>query len=117
MEFYKKIELSGIFYSFMGVLEEVGQVLEYVCFFFGINGVVIFKKSSLVEVLFYIFLDRIVFEMDFFYLVFVFFRGKWNEFFYIKNVVMKFVEIYGLDFKDVDRIIVNNVLKVFKMVE
>ena len=51
MEPYKKTELSGIFHSFTGTLEEAGQVLEYARFFFGINGVVTFKKSSLAEVL------------------------------------------------------------------
>ena len=40
MEPYKKTELSGIFHSFTGALEEAGQVLEYARFFFGINGVV-----------------------------------------------------------------------------
>jgi biopolymer transport protein ExbB len=45
------------------------------------------------------------------------FRGKRNESSYIKNVAMKLAEIYGLDFKDVDRITANNALKVFKMAE
>jgi len=39
MEPYKKTELSGIFHSFTGTLEEAGQVLEYARFFFGINGI------------------------------------------------------------------------------
>lgn len=59
MEPYKKTELSGIFHSFTGALEEAGQVLEYARFFFGINGVVTFKKSSLAEVLPHIPLDKL----------------------------------------------------------
>ena len=86
-------------------------------FFFGINGVVTFKKSSLAEVLPHIPLDRIVLETDSPYLAPVPFRGKRNESSYIKNVAMKLAEIYGLDFKDVDRITANNALKVFKMAE
>ena len=117
MEPYKKTELSGIFHSFTGTLEEAGQVLEYARFFFGINGVVTFKKSSLAEVLPHIPLDRIVLETDSPYLAPVPFRGKRNESSYIKNVAMKLAEIYGLDFKDVDRITANNALKVFKMAE
>ena len=117
MEPYKKTELSGIFHSFTGALEEAGQVLEYARFFFGINGVVTFKKSSLAEVLPHIPLDRIVLETDSPYLAPVPFRGKRNESSYIKNVAMKLAEIYGLDFKDVDRITANNALKVFKMAE
>ena len=80
-------------------------------FFFGINGVVTFKKSSLAEVLPHIPLDRIVLETDSPYLAPVPFRGKRNESSYIKNVAMKLAEIYGLDFKDVDRITANNALK------
>ena len=117
MEPYKKTELSGIFHSFTGTLEEAGQVLEYARFFFGINGVVTFKKSSLAEVLPHIPLGRIVLETDSPYLAPVPFRGKRNESSYIKNVAMKLAEIYGLDFKDVDRITANNALKVFKMAE
>jgi TatD DNase family protein len=117
MEPYKKTELNGIFHSFTGTLEEAGQVLEYARFFFGINGVVTFKKSSLAEVLPHIPLGRIVLETDSPYLAPVPFRGKRNESSYIKNVAMKLAEIYGLDFKDVDRITANNALKVFKMAE
>lgn len=117
MEPYKKTELSGIFHSFTGTLEEAGQVLEYARFFFGINGVVTFKKSSLAEVLPHIPLGRIVLETDSPYLAPAPFRGKRNESSYIKNVAMKLAEIYGLDFKDVDRITANNALKVFKMAE
>ena len=62
-------------------------------------------------------LDRIVLETDSPYLAPVPFRGKRNESSYIKNVAMKLAEIYGLDFKDVDRITANNALKVFKMAE
>ena len=46
MEPYKTTELSGVFHSFTGTLEEAEKVLEYSRFVFGINGVVTFKKSS-----------------------------------------------------------------------
>ena len=78
---------------------------------------VTFKKRSLAEVLPHIPLGRIVLETDSPYLAPVPFRGKRNESSYIKNVAMKLAEIYGLDFKDVDRITANNALKVFKMAE
>ena len=35
----------------------------------------------------------------------------------MSKLAMKLAEIYGLDFKDVDRITANNALKVFKMAE
>lgn len=84
MEPYKKTELSGIFHSFTGTLEEAGQVLEYARFFFGINGVVTFKKSSLAEVLPHIPLDRIVLETDSPYLPCAF-QGKTERVFLYKE--------------------------------
>lgn len=117
MEPYKTTELSGVFHSFTGTLEEAEKVLEYSRFVFGINGVVTFKKSSLPEILTHLPLDRIVLETDSPYLAPVPFRGRRNESSYIKNVAMKLTEIYSLDFKDVDRITANNALKVFKMAE
>ena len=45
MEPYKTTELSGVFHSFTGTLEEAEKVLEYSRFVFGINGVVTFKKA------------------------------------------------------------------------
>lgn len=117
MEPYKKTELSGVFHSFTGTLEEAEKVLEYSRFVFGINGVVTFKKSSLPEVLTHLPLDRIVLETDSPYLAPVPFRGRRNESSYIKNVAMKLAEIYAVDFEYIDRITTNNALKVFKMAE
>ena len=117
MEPYKNTELSGVFHSFTGTLEEAGQVLEYPRFFFGINGVVTFKKSKLPEILTQIPLGRIVLETDSPYLSPMPFRGKRNESSYIKNVAEKLAGIYNMDFENIDRITTNNALKVFKMAE
>ena len=117
MEPYKTTELSGVFHSFTGTLEEAEKVLEYSRFVFGINGVVTFKKSSLPEILTHLPLDRIVLETDSPYLAPVPFRGRRNESSYIKNVAMKLAEIYAVDFEYIDRITTNNALKVFKMAE
>ena len=114
---YKHTALRGIFHSFTGTSEDAERLLEYESFMLGINGVVTFKKSTLPEVLKNVPLKRVVLETDSPYLAPVPFRGKRNESSYIKNVAMKLAEIYGLDFKDVDRITANNALKVFKMAE
>ncbi len=92
-------------------------MLEYSRFFFGINGVVTFKKSTLPEVLAHIPLERLVLETDSPYLAPVPYRGKRNESSYIKNVAVKLAEIYKMDLEDIDQITTRNALKVFKMAE
>ena len=64
MEPYRNTPLRGIFHSFGGNEEEVGQLLEYKNFMLGINGILTFKKSTLPEVLKHVPLDRLVLETD-----------------------------------------------------
>ncbi len=111
---YKHTSLSGVFHSFTGTIAEAEQVLDYSSFMIGVNGVVTFKKSTLPTILAQIPLERIVLETDSPYLAPVPFRGKRNESAYLKNVVMKLAEIYGMDWKEVDAITTANALKVFK---
>lgn len=117
MEPYRHTELSGVFHSFTGTLEEAEQVLEFSRFALGVNGVVTFKKSTLPQVLAAVPLDRIVLETDSPYLAPVPFRGKRNESSYINKVAEKLSEIYGIDMEQVNRITTRNALKVFKMAE
>ena len=117
MEPYKKTELSGIFHSFTGTLEEAGQVLEYARFFFGINGVVTFKKSSLAEILPHIPLDRIVLETDSPYLAPVPYRGKRNESANLVKVAECLSVIYGVPLSEIASRTTENALKVFTNAE
>lgn len=69
----------GVFHSFTGTIEEVKRIREYGDFYFGINGIVTFKKSQIPMVLPEIGIERILLETDSPYLAPVPNRGKRNE--------------------------------------
>ena len=112
---YKDTELSGVFHSFTGTIDEAMELLEYSRFMIGINGVVTFKKSTLPEVLKEVPLDRLVLETDSPYLAPVPYRGKRNETSYVKRVAVKLAELYGMEIGEVERQTTENALKVFKI--
>lgn len=69
----------GVFHSFTGTVEDVRRIRCYGDFYFGINGIVTFKKSQIPAVLPEIGLNRILLETDSPYLAPVPNRGKRNE--------------------------------------
>lgn len=68
-----------VFHSFTGTPDDVRRIRNTGDFFFGINGIVTFKKSSLPDSLPEIGIDRILLETDSPYLAPVPNRGKRNE--------------------------------------
>ena len=115
LEPYKHTELTGVFHSFTGTVDEARELMDYSRFMIGINGVVTFKKSTLPEVLQEVPLTKLVLETDSPYLAPVPFRGKRNETFYVKRVAMKLAELYGMEIGEVERQTTENALKVFKI--
>ena len=111
---YKNTELTGVFHSFTGTVEEAEELVEYSRFMTGINGVVTFKKSTLPESLKVVPMERLVLETDSPYLAPVPFRGKRNESSYVKRVAVKLAELYGMEIGEVERQTTANALKVFK---
>ncbi len=111
---YKNTELTGVFHSFTGTVEEAEELVGYSCFMIGINGVVTFKKSTLPESLKVVPMERLVLETDSPYLAPVPFRGKRNESSYVKRVAVKLAELYGMEIGEVERQTTVNALKVFK---
>ena len=111
---YKNTELTGVFHSFTGTVEEAEELVEYSRFMIGINGVVTFKKSTLPESLKVVPMERLVLETDSPYLAPVPFRGKRNESSYVKRVAVKLAELYGMEIGEVERQTTANALKVFK---
>lgn len=75
--------VSGVFHSFGGTVEDVEAIRRVGDFYFGINGIVTFKNSRLREVLPAIGTKRIVLETDSPYLAPVPYRGKRNESSYV----------------------------------
>ena len=115
LEPYKHTELTGVFHSFTGTVDEARELMDYSRFMIGINGVVTFKKSTLPEVLQEVPLTKLVLETDSPYLAPVPFRGKRNETSYVKRVAMKLAELYGMEIGEVERQTTGNALKVFKI--
>ena len=115
LEPYKHTELTGVFHSFTGTVDEARELMDYSRFMVGINGVVTFKKSTLPEVLKEVPLTKLVLETDSPYLAPVPFRGKRNETSYVKRVAVKLAELYGMEIGEVERQTTENALKVFKI--
>lgn len=115
LEPYKHTELTGVFHSFTGTVDEARELMDYSRFMIGVNGVVTFKKSTLPEVLQEVPLTKLVLETDSPYLAPVPFRGKRNETSYVKRVAMKLAELYGMEIGEVERQTTENALKVFNI--
>ena len=115
LEPYKHTDLTGVFHSFTGTVDEARELMDYSRFMIGINGVVTFKKSTLPEVLQEVPLTKLVLETDSPYLAPVPFRGKRNETSYVKRVAVKLAELYGMEIGEVERQTTENALKVFKI--
>lgn len=71
--------VAGVFHSFGGSAADVDRIRRIGDFYFGINGIVTFKNSTLRDVLPHIGLDRLLLETDSPYLAPVPRRGKRNE--------------------------------------
>ena len=104
LKMYAKELPGGVFHCFTGNEQEARQLLEFDNFVLGIGGVLTFKKSHLPEVLpACVPLDRIVLETDAPYMAPVPQRGKRNESAYIRHVIAKLAEAYGVSEEEVCR--------------
>lgn len=113
LERKKHPKLRGIFHCFSGNLVQAKQALN-LNFILGIGGVVTFKNGKIDQFLNEISLDKIVLETDSPYLAPVPHRGKRNESSYLGLVAGKLVDIYGVDFTEIDRVTSENAKRLFK---
>lgn len=101
---YAKDLPGGVFHCFTGNEQEARQLLEFDRFVLGIGGVLTFKKSHLPEVLpACVPLDRIVLETDAPYMAPVPMRGKRNESAFIRHVIARLAEAYGVTEEEICR--------------
>lgn len=112
LERKKHPKLRGIFHCFSGNLEQAKHAIS-LQFLLGIGGVVTFKNGKIDQFLKEIPLENIVLETDSPYLAPVPFRGKRNESAYVELVAQKLVDIYGIDFSEIDRITTENAERIF----
>ena len=111
---YAKDLVGGVFHCFTGNEQEARQLLDFENFVLGIGGVLTFKKSHLPEVLPAVVpLDRIVLETDAPYMAPVPMRGQRNESAFIRHVITRLAEAYGVTEEDICRQTNANVARVF----
>lgn len=108
-------DLKVVFHSFGGDSADVERIRVRHDAFFGINGIVTFKNSTLSSTLPSIGLDRILTETDSPYLAPVPFRGKRNESAYIPKIVEKIADSMGVDAAFVAEKTVLNACKFFNI--
>lgn len=112
LERKKHPKLRGIFHCFSGNLEQAKHAVD-LNFILGIGGVVTFKNGKIDQFLHEIPLDKIVLETDSPYLAPVPYRGKRNESSYLDLVAGKLVDIYKVDFSEINNITTENAKKIF----
>ena len=111
---------GGVFHCFTGNALEARQLLEFPRFVLGIGGVLTFKKSNLPLTLAGseakqagVPLERIVLETDAPYMAPVPMRGKRNEPVYIRYVIARLAEAYGVSEETICQQTTANVSRVF----
>ena len=105
---------GGVFHCFTGNEQEALQLLEFPRFVLGIGGVLTFKKSHLPETLPAVVpLDRIVLETDAPYMAPVPMRGQRNESAFIRHVIIRLADAYGVSEEEICRYTNENVARVF----
>ena len=107
---------GGVFHCFTGNVQEAQQLLEFDRFVLGIGGVLTFKKSHLPETLAEVVpLNRIVLETDAPCMAPVPLRGQRNEPAFIRHVITRLAEAYGVAEEEICRQTNANVARVFKV--
>ena len=107
---------GGVFHCFTGNVQEAQQLLEFDRFVLGIGGVLTFKKSHLPETLAEVVpLNRIVLETDAPYMAPVPLRGQRNEPAFIRHVITRLAEAYGVTEEEICRQTNADVARVFKV--
>ena len=95
---------QGVFHCFTGMAQDVDRIRQVGDFFFGIGGVLTFKKSTLPVVLPVIGLDRILLETDAPYMAPVPHRGQRNESAYVADVARCMAQVLDVSLNEVDRV-------------
>ena len=116
LKHYKDELPSGVFHCFTGNEHEAEELLQFPQFVLGIGGVLTFKKSHLPEVLPQVVpLERIVLETDAPYMAPVPMRGKRNESAYVRHVLQRLAEAYGVSEDHLEQVTDQNVRRIFKI--
>lgn len=105
--------LRGVFHAFTEGVECYEELAAFEGFYFGIGGVVTFKKSPLAEAVAQMPLERMLLETDCPYLTPVPYRGKRNESAYLRFICQKVAELKGVPPEEVAAITSENARRLF----
>jgi TatD DNase family protein len=105
--------VNCVFHCFGGTIDDVEHIRRIGDYYFGIGGIVTFKKSKLPEVLPTIGLDRILLETDSPYLAPTPYRGKRNESSYVVSTAAHIAGVFGISANEVGEITSQNSLNLF----
>ena len=106
---------QGVFHCFAETPADVERVRRRGDFYFGVNGVVTFKKSTVPELLPVIGLDRLLLETDAPYLTPVPHRGKRNESAYIPHINDFIAKSLGVTPEEVSAATDRNAINLFHL--
>ena len=106
---------QGVFHCFTGTPEDVERIRQRGDFYFGVNGVVTFKKSTVSQLLPVIGLDRLLLETDAPYLAPVPCRGKRNEPAFLVHTAQKIAEILQIPVEELAVATTKNVQTLFQL--
>lgn len=106
---------QGVFHSFTGTPREVEMVRQRGDFYFGVNGIVTFKKSDVKDLLPVVGLDRLLLETDSPYLAPVPHRGKRNESAFVPAVCHFIAQHLGVDDSVVEQSTTDNAVNLFNL--
>lgn len=116
MDNFGEVLPQGVFHSFTGTPQEVELVRQRGDFYFGVNGIVTFKKSNVKDILPVVGLDRLLLETDSPYLAPVPHRGKRNESAFVALVCDFVAQHLNVSNKEVEEATTRNAIALFKLV-
>lgn len=108
-------KLSGVFHCFTGGEIEIEKIKSYKTFYFGIGGVITFKKGGVDKVAHLIPKDKLLLETDSPYLAPTPHRGKRNSSEYIPLIAEKLAQCIGLTIEQVAELTTKNAQNLFKI--
>ena len=106
---------KGVFHSFTGTAAEIEAIRKRGDFYFGVNGIVTFKKSHIKELLPLIGINRLLLETDSPYLAPVPKRGKRNESAFTAHVCNFVAAEMGVSPAEIDEITTRNAFELFRL--
>ncbi len=106
--------LTGIFHSFTGTLEQADKIIKY-GFKIGIGGIVTFKNAGLDHVVEQIDPHHIVLETDSPYLAPVPKRGKRNEPAFLIYIAARIAELHRMSIDEIASLTTRNALDVYRI--